>query len=511
MNFELRQYQTELKNEIRDNFSRDVRSVILCSPTGSGKTVTFADICRDTVKNGMKVMICVDRKELIEQAVAKLNEYGLRPAIITGGVKFYDFTANCFVSTVQTLKNRPFPFIDLLVIDEAHKQIFDDVVIKYREKNIFVIGATATPIRKGKGMKQLGNVYQTIVQNVTISQLISDRFLSPARTFGSIINLDGVGQQGGDYKSDQLFDVYDKPFLYDGLIKHWKSIASDRKTIVFNINVEHSKKTMEAFRVAGIDARHIDGTTPKSLREQTLRDFKLGRFQVLCNVDILTTGYDEPSIGCVVVNRRTKSIPLWLQMCGRGSRIFPNKTDFIILDMGGNTTELGHWERERDFSLWHTVRGDGVAPQKQCPQPLIIHSDDMSFREIPRDELDYKQRQKYGCGSFVHASATICDCGFIFPRKERELIDTEIAEIGSSGDTFFAMPEHLNKPYSEMTFDELTQIQQIKGFKKHWILHQMKPTDENLRIFADHMGYKPSWIHFAKKNIFKQEQETETL
>lgn len=506
MKFDLRPYQHELKDAIRKLFSEDKRSVILCSPTGSGKTVTFADIAQQTVKNKMSVMILVDRKELIDQAVDKLTSYGLKCEIITGGVKYYNFNANCFVATVQTLKRRNFPKVDLLIVDEAHKQIFDDVVEVYREKwNSFVIGATATPIRKGKSMKQLGNIYHEIVQSVEIPDLISDGYLSPARTFGSVVDLDGVKQRAGDYATDQMFDVYDKPFLYSGLIKHWKKIASDRKTIVFNINVEHSIKTKNAFLAAGISADHVDGNTPKKERKNILRRFKNGQIQVLCNVDILTTGYDEPSIGCVVVNRRTKSVNLWLQMCGRGSRIFRNKKDFIILDMGGNTIELGHWERKRKFSLWHSVRGEGIAPQKQCPDPLIKELEDGSFEEVPRENMNNKELKKHGCGDFVHASAAYCEnCGFIFPRKEREYIETEIAEIATdSKGSIYKMPAHLEKPYSDMSFKELVEIQELKGFKKGWIFHQLDPENEQqLKEFANFMGYKKSWVHFAKQNIF---------
>jgi superfamily II DNA or RNA helicase len=509
----LRPYQIELKNNIRQSFQNGVQSVILCSPTGSGKTVTFADICRDTVKNGFRVLVVVDRKELTDQSVAKLTEYGLKPEVITGGKKWINYSARCYVATVQTLKRRNFPFVDLVVIDEAHKQIFDDVVREYLSKGANIIGATATPIRKGRNMEQLGNLYKELIQSVEIADLISDGYLSPARTYGSLIDVKGVQLSGGDYKADQLFDVYDKPFLYDGLIEHWNKFANGKKTIVFNINVEHSLKTRNAFRSAGISCEHVDGNTPKAERERILRDFKFGRFDVLCNVEILTTGYDEPSIGCVVVNRRTKSVPLWLQMCGRGSRIFKNKSEFIILDMGGNVVELGFWERRRNFSLWHAIKGSGVAPQKQCPDPFVEHFEDGSFKEYTRDELTPEKRKKHGCGSFVHASAPVCpDCGFEFPKNERKMIETSISEMIDGSTGIVEIPEHLQKPYSEMNFDELIQIAEIKGFKKHWILHQIEPTNENLNKFARLMGYKPNWIHFAKKNILNlKENDTNRI
>jgi len=502
---ELRPYQKQLKNDIRAHFSAGRNSLILCSPTGSGKTVTFADICADTVKRGNKVIICVDRKELLDQAKSKLTEYGLRPEIITGGKKWIDYSANCYVATVQTLKRRKFPFANLVVIDEAHKQIFDDVVKEYKKRGAFIIGATATPIRKGNKATQFGSIYDEIVQSVEIADLISDGFLSPARTFGAIVEMDEVKIERGDYSTAQMFDNYDKPFLYDGVVNHWNKHARGRKTIVFNINVEHSKKTRDIFIENGISAEHVDGTTPKLERERILRNFKNGFFKVLCNVDILTTGYDEPSLECIVVNRRTKSVPLWLQMCGRGSRIFKGKQDFVILDMGGNTIELGHWEQIRKFSLWHAVKnGEGVAPTKTCPAPKRALSEDGTFKEYERHELTEQEKKKFGCESIVHASASICsECGFEFPKSTIKMIESELVEIGSD---MKEIPEHLKKPYSEMNFDELKEIQELKGFKKHWILHQIEKSDENLKAFAEFMGYKKSWIHYAKKEIFKIEK-----
>lgn len=503
MIFELREYQKQLKTDIRNLFQNGKRSVILCSPTGSGKTVTFADICRNAVDRGMKVLIAVDRKELLEQSVDKLKSYGLNPEIITGGKKWIDYKSKSYVATVQTLKKRHFPNIDLLVIDECHKQIFDPVVETYKQKNVFVIGATATPIRKGKNQRQFGAIYDEIVQSVEIADLISDGYLSPCRSFGSVVELENVRTQNGDYKSDDLFNIYNKPYLYDGLIKHWLNVAKTRKTIVFNINVKHSKLTNEVFRNAGINSAHVDGTTPKKERERILRDFKFGKIQVLNNVDILTTGFDEPSIGCVVVNRRTKSVPLWLQMVGRGSRIYPGKNDFVLLDMGGNIIENGFWERSRSFSLWHKVHGGGIAPEKQCPDPLVEWNDDGTFVEIEFKDLTLKQKEKHGCGRFVPAGAVQCECGYIFPKKKREMLETEMSELISNGDDIVVIPDHLKKPYNEMNFDELIQIQKIKGFKKHWILHQIKPTDDNLERVRVLLGYQKKWIYFAKKNIYK--------
>ena len=205
----LRPYQTEGKNEIRERFANGDRAVIFCSPTGSGKTVTFADMARDAVLNGLTVMILVDRKELLDQAKKKLIEYGLNPSIITAG-RTGKTGASSYIATVQTLVKRKFPPVDLLIIDEAHKQIFDKVLKREEYKNAFIIGATATPYRTGR-MNQLSEFYNDLVETVSINDLIAAGYLVPAITYGAKIDTSKVKIKRGEFDSEDLYKAFDKP------------------------------------------------------------------------------------------------------------------------------------------------------------------------------------------------------------------------------------------------------------------------------------------------------------
>jgi superfamily II DNA or RNA helicase len=481
----LRQYQETAKIEVRALFRKGHKRVIMCKPTGSGKTFTFASIASDAVKLGSRVAILVDRKELLEQAASKLKAYGLRPQIIRGNNRI-NYQSQAFVATVQTLINRPQPDLNLLVIDEAHKQTFDKLLDLPAYKNTYVIGATATPMRSGK-MKQLSDNYTALVEPVTISELIGDGFLVPAFTYAAkkgVADLSEVKTSLGDFDKKAMFDAFNKTPLYDGVVEKYREFADGDRAICFNINVEHSEKTTAAFDAAGVRAKHCDGGMSEKEREQILRDWRLGLFDVLCNCDLFTTGFDEPTIETVIVNRATQSVPLWLQMCGRGSRPSSGKSEFKIIDMGANVYRLGLWEQERKFSLTHENRKTkGEAPVKEC-DPTVGDS-----------------RGRFGCGAVVHASASTCkSCGFIFPIKERALI---VGDFGQVTDKNSALPEYLaNKKFKEMSIAELDEVREIRKYNLGWLIRQVATrNDLSLEELQEFKGYKKSWVVTTKERL----------
>ncbi len=455
MIYPLRYYQQDGKDAISALFGDGILSVLFCAPTGSGKTVTFANMARDAVNNGVKVMILVDRKELLDQAKEKLSEYGLRPTIMTGG-KTGNINAMAFICTVQTLARREtLPPVGLIIIDEAHKGIFDKIVSHEYYKNTYKIGATATPKRTGN-MNQLTDFYQSMVETVTISELISKEFLVPAITYGAKVDTSNIKMKGKDYDTDSLFNAFDKVSLYSGVVDKYERFAKGTKAVVFNINVKHSLKVLHSFRQAGYVCEHLDGKTPKAKRESILKAFKIGAIQILCNCDVLTTGWDEWTLETVIVNRATQSLPLWLQMGGRGSRITPSqykgksgylqKSHFNLIDMGGNVQRLGFWEEDRKFSLSHKLKDAlGVAPVKECPE----------------DKADVNGRT--GCGAIVRASATVCPhCNHKFEIKKKELVEGEFIQLPNAK----KLPVDLaNKAWGVMGFEELERVRIALGYK----------------------------------------------
>lgn len=475
--FDLRNYQIIGKNEVRNVFVSGKKRVVLCSPTGSGKTVTFASIAVDSVKNGTTVLIVVDRKELLNQSREKLIEYGLNPSLITANQR--TFQSNSYIATIETLVRRPIIMNTfakterlLVIIDECHKQIFDKILKSHIFQHAYIIGATATPKRSGK-MNQMSSFYNAMVTPTTISELISSGHLVPATTFGANFDVSNIKLKGGEFDTQSMFSEFNRPALYSGVVEKYQKHTPGTRAICFCVNVEHSKKTCESFRNAGIVAEHIDGTTPNHMRQNIISEFKKGNIKIITNCDILTTGFDDPGIETVIVNRATKSLSLWLQMCGRGSRPFPKKESFNILDLGGNVFRLGFWEEEREYSLTHKTKDStDAAPLKTCPM----------------------------CECLCYATAKICPhCKHVFEVKEKKLIDAEFAAIVNQKQ----IPENLKgKTLEQMTISELEQYREFKKYKIGWIIREiLRRPDLSLEEFANLKGYKTSWIKI-QENIY---------
>lgn len=504
MLLKLRPYQEETKTEIRKLFSKGVKRVLMCKPTGSGKTVTFANIARQSVMNGFVVMVLVDRKELLSQARDKLIDYGLNPSLITAN-RTARRGANCYVATVQTLIRRPLPDLGLLIIDEAHKQIFDKILLKPEYENTLVIGATATPKRSGR-MRQLSDLYEEMIETVSITDLIAQGFLVPAITYGAKVDNSKIDVKRGDYDVQQLYKAFDKQTRYAGVVDKYRQFANNTKAICFNVNVEHSKKVCNSFNEAGISAVHLDGNTPKAERERILKAFSRGLFKVLCNVDVLTTGFDEWTIETVIVNRSTLSLPLWLQMGGRGSRITPEplqgkagylqKSHFNLIDMGGNVFKLGFWEQEREYSLTHKTKDSvDAAPVKVCP-------------EDKRDEPKGTKLPQFGCGALVHASAPKCMfCGFEFTIKKATPKESEFIQL----ENYQHLPTNLvGRSWGVMTIEELEEVRKIKSYKQGWIIRQiLLNKDLELIDYAKLKKYKSpkAWVERMEKMYIKKSEE----
>lgn len=485
--FSLRPYQASAKEEISALFQQNVKRVIFCSPTGSGKTVTFANMAREAVLNGFSVMVVVDRKELLQQAQDKLINYGLNPSLITSG-RTGRTGSKSYIATVQTLARREAPPVDVLIIDEAHKQIFDKVVKLEAYRDAYIIGATATPYRTGR-MTQLNDLYDQLIDTVTIQDLITDGFLVPAITYGAKVDTSNIKLKGYEYDLNELYKAFDKKTLYAGVVEKYKKFAEGTKALCFCINIAHSKKVADSFNTAGVSAVHLDGSTPKTERESILKAFSEGHFKVLCNVDVLTTGFDEWTVETVIVNRATKSLPLWLQMCGRGSRITPKefkkvpgrlqKTHFNILDMGGNVFTLGFWEAERTYSLTHKTKTTvDAAPVKTCPE----------------DQLD--ENKKNGCGALLPISATRCKfCSYVFPKpKKKEAEEAEFIQLQNED---YLPLELVGKSWGSMTIAELEKVRIAKSYRLGWVVKQIiMNKDLELIDYANFREFKnpAAWV-----------------
>lgn len=348
--FELRPYQSQAFDRLREKLREGKRRLLLVSPTGSGKTVASTHIIKSAVEKGKDVLFVAHRREILFQTNRKLKEAGLDVNWIMSGMR-KSAMAPVHLASIQTLVRRDFPNIGLIIWDEAHHctaPSYKKVIDHYHE--VPQIGLTATPCRAdGNG---LGGIFEDIVQAAYPSELIEQGYLVSTKIFAPTIpDLKGVRSRGGDYIESDLGEKMDKPKLIGDIIPHWEKLAQGRKTIVFAVTCSHAQHILEAFTNCGHEAFYVDGETPHVERKRVFDKFEKGENGVLVNVGIATEGYDNPAISCIVLARPTKSLGLYLQMAGRALRPADGKTDMLILDHSGASLTHGYPDEDRDWLL----------------------------------------------------------------------------------------------------------------------------------------------------------------
>lgn len=478
----LRPYQNESIIQLRHGFANKYQRQVLCLPTGAGKTVVFSEMVRMAAERGTVTIVLTDRTELFKQTVKSLSRIGVAVEEISPNKKNTFLGATIYLAMVETIKRRS-DVINLLrpqliIADEAHKGNFTRILDLFPDAR--VIGATATP--EGK---HFFKYYQNIVQNVDIPDLIEQGFLVDYMAYQMEDDFSDLEVKAGEFTDASNFSHFDKPTLYDGVIKEWNRLAKGLKTICFNVNIAHTINTHNAFLQAGISSEYITSKTTKEERERILNAFKNGAFTVLNNCGILTTGYDEPTIQCVIMNRATKSLPLFLQCFGRGSRILEGvidglKTDeerlssislsdkpsFIGLDFGMNHNRHGMWNEAREWKLKKPKeKKESITPVKEC--------------------------KNEECGCLNPVSARICKyCGTPFPLKEKSLLEGIMVEVSPR-----APDEIIGRKISSLSISELLLLEASKKYKSSFIWRVVRSHgEEAIKEYADIKGYKSGWL-----------------
>ena len=329
----LRDYQDDAVSKTIKGFAEYDRQLGV-APTGSGKTIIFAALARHFHEQGQRTLILAHREELIQQAADKLHSSTGIEADVDKAEQRADHGAPVVVGSVQTLmraKRRErwaaehFGFI---VVDEAHHALANSYQTVLGHFNGKVLGVTATPDRGDK--KQLGKYFQNIAFEIGLVDLIKRGYLSriTIKSLPLKIDLNRVAVKHGDYDANELGGAL-APYLA-AIAQHVAFECSFRKTLVFLPLIDTSKAFTAALRQRGVNAKHIDGDSPD--RAQILRRYHEGEIDVLCNAMLLTEGYDEPPIDCLIPLRPTKSRPLYAQMVGRGTRITNTKEELLLLD-----------------------------------------------------------------------------------------------------------------------------------------------------------------------------------
>jgi superfamily II DNA or RNA helicase len=450
---QLRSYQQQTIDDLRSAFKDGFKRVVVQSPTGSGKTVIAASIINMARERGKKVLFCVPMLSLIDQTVDRFRQNGIFDiGVIQGIHEMTDLSQPVQICSIQTLNRRNIPQADLVIVDEVHVmfKLYQTWFNEDRWKGVPFIGLTATPWSKGMGADGLWN---KLIVATTTSKLIDEGTLSDFKVFAPAHpDLSGVQVRRGDYDETQLAAVMDQKNLVADVVSTWMERAKGLPTICFAVNRIHAKHLQEQFVASGVFADYMDAYTDLSDRAEIVKRFAEGKTQVICNVGVLTTGFDA-DVRCIILARPTKSEILYVQMIGRGLRTAPGKDHCLILDHSDTTLRLGfvtdiHHNELNDGTARRTV-AERQAPQpKECPQ--------CHFLRAP------KVRQCPSCGYVPEARSNI------------EVDDGELHELSRDG----------------------------KVKKQKYTMAEKQRWYSQLMLYAETRGYKNGWVYWTYKDKF---------
>ena len=457
----LRPYQEEAKNAIFKEWQNDHKKTLLVLPTGCGKTIVFAKVTEDCVRQGKRVLILAHRGELLEQAADKIaKSTGLGCATEKAEETCMGSWFRIVVGSVQTmmrekrLKRFDPEFFNTIIIDEAHHCISDSYQkVLQHFPNANVLGVTATPDRGD--MKNLGQYFESLAYEYTLPKAIKEGYLSPikALTIPLKMDLTGVGIQTGDFKASDLGSVLD-PYL-EQIATEMEQHCRDRKTVVFLPLIKTSQKFRDILLEHGFRAAEVNGNS--SDRAQILKDFDKGRYNVLCNSMLLTEGWDCPSVDCIIVLRPTKIRSLYSQMVGRGTRLCEGKDHLLLLDF-----------------LWHTER------HELChPASLICENKEVA------DQMT-KNIEEAGCPVDIEEAETKASEDVVAQREEA--LAKQLAE----------MKRRKKKLVDPLQFEMSIQAEDLTGYVPSFGWEMGPPTDKQ-KSTLEKLGIMPDGVECCGK------------
>lgn len=374
MAYVLRPDQVALKRDLRQAFLDGHQAIIACAMTGFGKTVFAADIIKETVKRGKKVLFLARQEELIGQCCEKLEANGVFFGVIRAGDYKHINRAPVQVASAATLVNRLYPKdpdyqmwipeADLIFLDECHENSIIPTTRKILAKypNARIVGLSATPERTdGKGLgRSVGGVFDAIVYGPSPKELIGMGLISDYVIFKApdTYDFEGVKIVNGEFDAAQALKRVDTPDLIGKVYENWKARADGKSTIIFAQHTIHGHHLHEKFVEEGENFEYVDADTSKEERRRIVEDFKSKKLLGVINVGLYVRGFDVPHCECIVQAFKTNSLIKHLQTLGRGLRPYENKDRCIILDHGNNAEDkekggqgLGLPDDDREWSL----------------------------------------------------------------------------------------------------------------------------------------------------------------
>ena len=374
----LRYYQFENKLKIYNEW-QNCKSVMLQMPTGTGKTRLFVSIVNDILSCRMhdgiipSVLLMVHRKELVNQIAETLASYGLEYGIIQAGTE-EDRYCHIQVASVQSLVRRLQRWgkvrFEFVIIDEAHhtpSPTYMKILDAFSDYKL--LGVTATPHRLDYW--GFAHIFDKLIVSPDPMEFIKSGFLSNYDYYSVppecpiVDEINAIPIEKGDFAEDSLIRLLDCGSIRSQVVDSYMKYGCGKKAIVYTINKAHNKHLCEEYQKRGINAVTIDCDTPQSERKQLLEEFKKGKIRIICNVNILSEGFDCPDVEVIQITRPTYSLSMYLQQVGRGLRVFPGKDKSMFIDNVGSYLRVGLPSEHRIVEKYFDRRPTSVRQQIQ--------------------------------------------------------------------------------------------------------------------------------------------------
>lgn len=464
---QLRQYQIDSIESLRNGFRDGHTRQVLCAATGGGKSVIMLAMIKAAIEKGSRVMFVCERRILVDQFSRHLTAAHIDHGVLMAGHWRYKPHAQVQVASIQTLERmESWPAVDVIFIDELHAAMRKSIIKMITARpNLRIVGATATPFHPA-----IGEHFTSMANVITMRELVDDGFLVPFRVFvAHEINTKGLKVTAGEWQKDQL-EQRSLQIVGD-VVADFVKISDQvfggvRKTICFSAGVAHGAELVGKFIQAGIRAVQISYRDSDEWKAEILADFSKPdtRIQVVISSDILTRGFDQPDVEHVIVARPLrKSFSTHVQMIGRGARIHAGKEFCVIQDHSGN------WLRFADD--WHALYGGGAE---------LVSDSDTKTRKEPTEKEKVKARCPVCFALWPAKSDSCTNCGHV--RHVRSQVTASPGEIMEIGGGQKQSDKH-SSAYKEQFYRELLWYAASKSYKDGWAYHKYK----------EKFGLAPPW------------------
>jgi superfamily II DNA or RNA helicase len=456
----LRPYQANAVQNCRIALAGGVTRLMLCSPTGSGKTEIGMALVKGARAKHKRVVFLCNRVHLVEQTSRRFSKSNIAHGIIQGENTRHVYEP-VLVASIQTVAKRGLPEVDLIIIDEAHTVAGskDYRAVIAAAKSVPVVGLSATPFAKGlsKHYDDLGGpLFEQMVVAATIPELIADGYLVDCDAYApSEPDMVGIKQTRNafgemDYSDADVARATDKPELVGDIVKHWLRLAKGTPTVCFASNIAHSLHIVERFRAAGVPAEHLDCYTSEEGRQAILSRMETGETLVISNVGILAEGWDFPACKTLILARPTRSLTRYIQMAGRVLRPHESKTRALILDHSGTVPLLGFPTEEFPLDLDDgKAKATSSGAQQKVTKALPKACPSCSYLKIAIHKCPI-------CGFAPETQAR----GVNVKDEDLVLLSKDKAKAGKMDKQAF--------------YSQLIAIAQSKGYREGWISHKYK-------------------------------------